>query len=270
MLPHISESINQSALKTFGLKIKKKKRGRKLPRSLIDLIQAKNTLARTLHHSSKLLEPTEVTRLQAELVHMKAQIKDNSADFRLARRNRIRSKLLLSDPTRKKFWRFLKNQIKAAGNISALYDKENKMVFNSNEIEEAVLHHFGKIFDGKRHPVFPIPDSLDQTELSILEINQILSQSPPSFKPDQFEEQVCPPFSFIELDESLGNLPSGKASGYDKIPNELLKNSSFNFKQYLLMFLNKILEDGFVPQNLNLGKCMLIHKVCNNKLKTFL
>jgi hypothetical protein len=30
MLPHISESINQSALKTFGLKIKKKKRGRKL------------------------------------------------------------------------------------------------------------------------------------------------------------------------------------------------------------------------------------------------
>ena len=27
------------------------------------------------------------------------------------------------------------------------------------------------------------------------------------------------------------------------------------------MFLNKILDDGVVPQALNIGKCMLIHKV---------
>ena len=27
------------------------------------------------------------------------------------------------------------------------------------------------------------------------------------------------------------------------------------------MFLNKIIEDGSVPQALNVGKCMLIHKV---------
>ena len=108
------------------------------------------------------------------------------------------------------------------------------------------------------YPVAPLPD---QVSLSILELEQILGQNSPSFKPDQFENKVCSPYSFIELDRILGKLPSGKASGYDRIPNELLKNASYNFKQYILVFLNKILEDGVVPQNLNVGKCMLIYKV---------
>jgi hypothetical protein len=46
-----------------------------------------------------------------------------------------------------------------------------------------------------------------------------------------------------------------------RIPNELLKNCSYNFKQFLLVFLNRILEDGAVPEALNIGKCMLIFKV---------
>ena len=44
----------------------------------------------------------------------------------------------------------------------------------------------------------------------------------------------------------------------------MLKNSSFGFMQYLLVFLNKILADGVVPQALNLGKCMLIYKVISH------
>ena len=143
---------------------------------------------------------------------------------------------------------------------------DNKIVFDKEQIEEVVLHHFAKIFDGKRHPIFTTTNSPDQCSLSIQEIDQILSQSTSSFKFDQFEEQVCPPFTFIELEESLGNLPFGKASGYDRVPNELLKNSTFTFKQYLLIFLNKILADGCVPQQLNQGKCMLIYKVC--KIRT--
>jgi hypothetical protein len=46
-----------------------------------------------------------------------------------------------------------------------------------------------------------------------------------------------------------------------RIPNELLKNGSYNFKQFLLVFLNRIHDDGAVPEALNVGKCMLIFKV---------
>ena len=44
MLAHITDSINPSALKSFGLKTKKKKRGIRLPRSIINLIKRKALL----------------------------------------------------------------------------------------------------------------------------------------------------------------------------------------------------------------------------------
>ena len=91
------------------------------------------------------------------------------------------------------------------------------MVFNQDEIEEAVLHHFGNIFRGKRIPVFltniPAPSQID---LTLTEIDQILGQTPPSVTPKQFENKVCSPYSFLELNDILNKLPSGKASGYDR------------------------------------------------------
>ena len=64
-----------------------------------------------------------------------------------------------------------------------------------------------------------------------------------------------------ELDELLSCLKNGKAAGVDNVPNELLKNTKFKFRTYLLTFLNKIIEIGEVPEELNIGKCMLVYKV---------
>ena len=163
ILPHISESINTSAMKIFGLKIKKQKGGRKLPRSIINSIRAKNELATLLHNTRQDASFEEVLKLEHQLDTQKAEIKDSISNFMINRRHRLRCKLLHADPTRKKFWRFLKNQIKSAGNISAVYNKTGQMVFEQEEIEDAVLHHFGLIFKGKRHPVteaHPYPSSL--------------------------------------------------------------------------------------------------------------
>ena len=105
-------------------------------------------------------------------------------------------------------------------------------------------------------PVFPSSEypSPSQTTLALQNVS-------PCITPDKFEDQVCPPFTVSELDEELDHLPDGKASGYDCISNELLKNSGSGFRLYLHTFLNKILEDGIVPQDLNVGKCLLVHKV---------
>ena len=122
-------------------------------------------------------------------------------------------------------------------------------------------NNFESIFQGQRFPIYPLDNHCDQTELTLLELDQILGQNPAHFEPEQFEQTVCSQYSLHELGQILDQLPSGKASGYDSIPNELLKNSSPKFKQYLMIFLNQILDDGAVPGNLNLGKCMLIYKV---------
>ena len=135
------------------------------------------------------------------------------------------------------------------------------MVFEQHEIEEAVLGHFSSIFEAKRVPVYSSVGVQDQVQLTIMELEQILSKEGPEYEENQFESKVCPAYTFTELEQILADLPDGKAAGVDNISNELLKHSSFQSKLYLQTFLNKIIHDGEVPVELNQGKCMLIFKV---------
>ena len=147
---------------------------------------------------------------------MKALIKDKLSSLKLRRRCHLRSKLLLADPTRKKFWRFLKGQIKTAGKITALKNNTGEMVFEQHQIVEVAMEHFANVFEGKRIPIYPLASPPDQIELALQEIDQILGHSQPQFEPTHFEAKVCSPYSFVELDKILQKLPSGKACGYDR------------------------------------------------------
>ena len=90
--------------------------------------------------------------LQELLAARKQEIKDSLANYKLQRRTNLRSKLLLADSNRKKFWKFLKSQIRSAGQITALTKKTGEMVFEQSEIEEVVLEHFEEIFKAVSYP----------------------------------------------------------------------------------------------------------------------
>ena len=225
------------------------------------MIQTKNTLAKSISSQRDSLPTRSVEKMELELDHLKADIKDALSGLKLQQRHHLRSRLLLADPTRKRFWRFLKSQIKSVGSITAVYDNSGKMVFEQDEIEAAVLDNFTQIFKAQRIPVFATPIPQDQTQLAINDLEEILSKNTVSFESTKFEEDVCSLYTFTELGQELDGLANGKASGYDNVANELLKNSGDKFRLYLLSFLNKVLEEGVVPQDLNIGKCLLIHKV---------
>ena len=260
MLPHITSSLMESGKKIFGLKIKHKKTGTKLPKHIRDKIKSKNELSKQVA-----LAVTNgqfnIDALQDNLAAKKAEIKELCCQVKLVRRNHIRSKCLLSDPSRRRFWSFLKSQLKTAGNVTGAYNVDGKAVFQQDEIDDAILDHFKTIFAGQRVPVFTTSDQSNQDEIALEEIEQLLKNSPIDHPADKFEKEVCAPYSFLELTEILAGLKNGKSAGYDQIPVELLKNSSFKYKQYLITFLNKIISDGRVPEQLNSGKCILIHKV---------
>ena len=261
MLPHISETVNKSATKTLGLKVKKRMKNTNLPKDILSKIKMKNELSHSFSQAHHNPDAHDIPAMKVALDKLKGEIKDMISRARLKQRNHLRSRVLAADPTRRRFWRFLKHQSKAAGSITAIKDTSDQMVFKQEEIEGCVLAHFEKIFQGKTCPVYDMADPVSQVDLAIQDIDEILSQETPRFAPDFFEDQVCSPYSYSELDQILQDLPNNKASGYDNIPNELLKNSSYKFRQYLLVFLNKIMKDGLVPEALNVGKCVLIHKV---------
>ena len=144
---------NSLSNENLWFKSQEEKRGQKLPISIISKLKEKNALAYNLHSSRHLMAAQEVIQCQHKIDTMKDAIKDTIFTHKLHCRHKLRSKLLLADPTRKKCWRFLKGQIKSAGNISATYDKTGKMVFDQHEIKEAVVEHFGTIFRGERCPI---------------------------------------------------------------------------------------------------------------------
>ena len=128
-------------------------------------------------------------------------------------------------------------------------------------IEDEILKHFGNIFRGSRNPVEETDIEVDSVQAAIDDIDQILlEQDDPSDKA-KYKSIVCEPFEKYELDDILNKLASGKSAGFDNISNEMLKCSNTNFREYLKIFLNKILESGKVPKELNIGKCMLVFKV---------
>ena len=129
------------------------------------------------------------------------------------------------------------------------------MVFDQAGIEGVVTDHFKGIFNGS--PVSP----QDVLENKVDDGVNTINYSRKAFNEDEFEKEVCAPYTVSELDEILDTLSSGKASSTDNIPNELLKNTTPLSRIYLQLFLNKIMAEGEVPESLNEGKCVLIYKV---------
>ena len=140
-LNHLTQSIIESGKKTLGLKTKKKKKPSKIPKTLLNKIKAKNLLSSQVYKATQDCLPN-TGALQAKLTIMKMEIKDTLISMKLTKRFKLRSKLLLADPCRRMFWRFLKNQMKSAGSITGAYNKSGNMVFQQDEIEEAILDHF--------------------------------------------------------------------------------------------------------------------------------
>ena len=121
------------------------------------------------------------------------------------------------------------------------------------------MHHFSNSFKGKRTPIH---GQKGPTEEAIVdpEVKFLVDQDD-KVAEDKYESDVCAPMTMTELNCILNKLPNEKSSGVDLIPNEFLKNCGSIFKKYLLIFYNKIIEEGRVPSALNVGKCCLIWKV---------
>ena len=149
----------------------------------------------------------------------------------------------------------------AAGNITSCYTKENKVVFEQDEIENAVVDHFSDVFKGQRTPVHGATETASGKNIRTDELIKNILENKDNVKEDKYESIMCEHMTMTELDSILLRMSNGKSSGVDQIPPEFLKNGGVLFKQYLLAFYNKIIDEGRVPAELNIGKCCLIWKV---------
>ena len=160
----------------------------------------------------------------------------------------------------------LRNQIKTAGSITAICNDDGQLVFDHPDIEDNVVSHFKNMFQASDTSSQDFMEDQEEVNEAMKNLNKMRGQkeNDEEIPYNKFERTVCAPYTFTELSQILQELPNGKSSGYDQVPNELLKNAGNMFRNYLLIFLNRIMDEGVVPKELNRGKCLLIHKVRNN------
>ena len=261
MLSHLCSNLRTAGIETFGLKKKLKRRKQQLPKHILDLIKTKNQFCRRLQEAYLVGDEALVHNYSKNIGVIKGEIKFQISGVKLKRRQRIRSKILRDDPCRRKFWSFIKNQMSAAGNITSCYTKENKVVFEQDEIENAVVDHFSDVFKGQRTPVHGATETASGKNIRTDELIKNILENKDNVKEDKYESIMCEHMTMTELDSILLRMSNGKSSGVDQIPPEFLKNGGVLFKQYLLAFYNKIIDEGRVPAELNIGKCCLIWKV---------
>ena len=120
MLAHLLESLQESGKQAFGLKVKQIRSKQRLSKYILGLIQTKNHLCRRVKEAY-ISTASDLDHLKEMLVDIKLQIKDEICKLKIKRRTRIRMKILKNDPSRKKFWSFLRNQFRAAGNLTGKY-----------------------------------------------------------------------------------------------------------------------------------------------------
>ena len=124
MLSHIASNIHKAAKDSFGLKVTKNKQyNTQLPAHILKTIKKKKDTAKSLHVAILNNNQEEAMHLQKKYDDLKYEVDKGISDMRIRRRNRLRTKLLRKDPSRKKFWKFLKNQVKSDGDITALLTK---------------------------------------------------------------------------------------------------------------------------------------------------
>ena len=213
MLPHISENINITAENTFGVKVKtrKEKKRCELPRSIIKTIDDKNKLASKIDNGTFDNDWANLQVKQQELEKLKLQIRLSISSIQVRRRTKLRSRLLLSDPTKKNFWRFLKNQMKSVGNITSVKDPNGNMLFDEDDINRTVVDHFTQIFNGSPVPIFTNADPIQECLKDIDSILEDISQ--PTVAPTSFDHITSSLYTFSELEDILKRLPNNKASG---------------------------------------------------------
>ena len=87
MLQYLTETIHETARSELGLKQRKRQKGRRLPRSIIDMIRSKNSLASTIPS----LDVGGRHRVEDEVESCKLMIDEQIGNWKLQKRTHLRS-----------------------------------------------------------------------------------------------------------------------------------------------------------------------------------
>ena len=280
----ISAAILHGLHSEIGLKPKLvMRKPRLLPPALVAEFRIRDQLEtnwKTLNSVNANTGSTLVNEAENLFNDQQAKVAEMLSDFRSA----TRSKTILqcsgnSRKARRNFWSHVCPSKKQSTDLSAVVDPVSGVVkCEVDEIKTEVEKHLTSVFQGSYDKIPPSRDVHHDSEHSY----SVDRPSFPGTAPDH-GYSVDPSPSLPALDSSgtlerepskwinedftvkevkmmLKMLKNGKAYGWDKIPNEALKNLPDSMIVKITLLFNMIKSSGILPQGFNRGRITLVHK----------
>ena len=206
-----------------------------------------------------------------------AKVAEMLSDFRSA----TRSKTILqcsgnSRKARRNFWSHVCPSKKQSTDLSAVVDPVSGVVkCEVDEIKTEVEKHLTSVFQGSYNKIPPSRDvhhanehsySVDRPSFPGTASDHGYSVDPSPSLPALNSSGTLErdPSKWINKDFTVKEvkmmLKNGKAYGWDKIPNEALKNLPDSMIVKITLLFNMIKSSGILPQGFNRGRITLVHK----------
>ena len=185
-----------------------------------------------------------------------------------------------SSDAKRKFWTYISKSVKKPGEIDLVVSAENDLHYSSpDDIIDQVEGHLLKVFNGSRNPIAPVDIKVDvnaldhpyakQTLPTTNSIDHCYAESPSPKLPSAAKSSTIGEnpgrwldrdFTLKEVKYAVKKLKTGKAIGFDCLPNEFIINAGVKFWSLLVVLYNKVKSTGNVPSWWKEGRITLVHK----------
>ena len=280
----ISASVLAALTEVVGLKSSSTRQKPKLlPPELVKELELKRHLEKnwkSLASENANSGSDQVTTAEQLFNDQKTRVADLLLVHRSTKRSKIKEQCSGPSPqARKFFWSHVSPSKKQTTDLSAVVDPVSGVVkCDVDEIKLETEHHLTSVFQGsfvKIPPVnaasngfdhnytcqsTPLPGCLSDHSYSIDPSPSLPSHDSSGsieLDPSNWMNTV---FSVDEVKKMLTSLKNGKARGWDRIPNEALKNLPESMIVMVTLLFNKIKSSGILPKGWNKGRVTLVHK----------
>ena len=280
----ISSSILKALHDTIGLrKSNPHKKPRLLPAALVRELRVRDDLEtnwKSLNSINANQNAPIVAEAERLFLAQHARVANLLHNFRSSKRSSVIEQC--SGPSvkaRKNFWSHISPKKTQSSLISAVIDPDSGAVkCGLDDIKTATENHLIGVYHGSfdKIPHSQEGEAQDDDTCDMMgkTIPGTLPDHPYSVDPspalpslDSSGTLGCDPGSWINRDFSsaevmtvLQTLKNGKAYGWDKIPNEALKNLPVCMVDKITHLYNRIKSTGVMPRGWNKGRVTLVHK----------
>ena len=281
----LSNDITKVVTKALDETVGKRKpqiepKDKKLPKNIVELMKESKRrekvwkTAKTEFAASNEGNPSESVLIAAErLDDIDDKVKEALSSFyRMRRKPILKLCKAKSKNAIKTFWNCVSRKTKKTTDITSLQDKRTGILLTKPEdVATEVYKYLQDIFSGVD------PEVREEEEDMVLDIevedlgdketgtNEDEGQKLKSEDSSTSVEQD--PAGFLDKDFTIEDVRNviqslgvGKASGWDAIPNEALKEASRCLVTKLLILYNRVKNKGEVPSAWRRGRLVLIHK----------